>query len=122
MALPCLVDALPPRRAGAADSAPEWRAEIQTPGALQTIRFHEIAPRLPNRGEISVRIDAASVNFRDVMLAMGTIPGLETETSFGNQYLGLDSAGRIEACGNEVTGFAPGAGLVNLLATLQNVC
>ena len=108
-------DALPPRRAGAADGAPEWRAEIQTPGALQTIRFHEVAPRLPNRGEMSVRIDAASVNFRDVMLAMGTIPGLETETSFGHQYLGLDSAGRIEACGDEVTGFAPGDPIVAIV-------
>jgi 1-acyl-sn-glycerol-3-phosphate acyltransferase len=96
-------------------SSSEWRAEIRTPGALQTIQFQAVPPRHPGSGEVAVRIESAGVNFRDVMLAMGTIPGLESEASFGHQYLGLDAAGVVTACGEGVDAFAPGDAVVAIV-------
>jgi acyl transferase domain-containing protein/acyl carrier protein len=95
----------------------DWRAEVGTPGALQSIAFRAMpaAEALPPPGHVRLRIDAASINFRDVMLALGMIPGLESETSFGHQHLGLDAAGTIIACGAGVDEFAPGDAVVGIV-------
>ncbi len=95
--------------------AAAWRAGIDTPGALQTISFRTMPAPVPGPGEVAVRIAAASINFRDVMLAMGMIPGLESEASFGHQHLGLDAAGTVLACGDGVTGFTPGDPVVAIV-------
>ncbi len=92
-----------PSRAGE-----EWHTHVGTPGALQTLEFRPRDSGAPAVEEVTVRIAAASINFRDVMLAMGTIPGLEQETTFGSRQLGLDAAGTIVSCGSGVRRFAPG--------------
>lgn len=61
------------------------------------------APR-PGSGEVTVRVAAAALNFADILMTQGTyqekpplpfVPGMEL-------------AGRIDAIGADVTGFAPG--------------
>lgn len=85
-----------------------WRAEIDTPGAMNTLALRESSRRAPAAGEVEIKIEAASMNFRDVMLAMGMIPGLESEKSFGSQLLGLDAAGVVVAIGEGVGRFSVG--------------
>lgn len=66
-------------------------------------------PRLgPN--DVHVRFQAASLNYRDLMLAQGTYnPKLEMP-----RILGSDAAGEVLATGSEVTGFQPGDRVASL--------
>jgi 1-acyl-sn-glycerol-3-phosphate acyltransferase len=92
-----------------------WSAHIGTPGALQTLEFRHRLESSPGPDQVEVRISAASINFRDVMVAMGTIPGLEQETSFGSRQLGLDASGTISACGSEAGRFRPGDAVMGIV-------
>ena len=109
--------ALPSRRplAGAEGG---WRAEVGTRGSLASLRLRAMRPTPPAADEVRIDIEAASLNFRDVMLAMGGIPGLEDELSFGHGHLGSDCAGLVTAIGDGVAhlrvgdavmGMAPGS-------------
>jgi NADPH:quinone reductase-like Zn-dependent oxidoreductase/1-acyl-sn-glycerol-3-phosphate acyltransferase/acyl carrier protein len=101
------LDDLAPR--AATTGAPlAWRAEIGTRGALGSIRLREHRAAEPGPGQVRIDVGAASLNFRDVMLAVGGIPGLEDELSFGHQHLGSDCAGVITAVGDGVTDLRPG--------------
>jgi NADPH:quinone reductase-like Zn-dependent oxidoreductase/1-acyl-sn-glycerol-3-phosphate acyltransferase/acyl carrier protein/NADP-dependent 3-hydroxy acid dehydrogenase YdfG len=86
----------------------EWRAEIGTRGSLGSLQVRELDPVPPAPNQIQIAIETASLNFRDIMLAMGGIPGLEAELSFGHQHLGSDCAGVVTAVGDTVSTFRPG--------------
>ena len=92
-----------------------WNARIGTPGALQTLEFKHRADVRPGPGQVEVAIAAASINFRDVMVAMGTIPGLEQETTFGSRQLGLDAAGTILSLGSAASRFAIGDAVMGIV-------
>ncbi len=85
-----------------------WRADVDRPGALDTLIPRPAARREPAAGEVEIRIDAASINFRDVMLASGLLPAMASEGTFADRLLGLDLAGTVVACGPGVDGLAPG--------------
>jgi 1-acyl-sn-glycerol-3-phosphate acyltransferase len=91
-----------------------FRAEIDVPGALETIVLREATRREPRPDEVEVRIEASGVNFRDVMLGMGMLPALASEGTFGSGQLGLDCAGTVVACGSEVHDVAPGAEVLGI--------
>ncbi len=98
---------LPPRGDLVADG-PQWSAAVGVRGALGTLSLRATpAPRLA-ANEISIRVAAAALNYRDVMLATGGIAGLEEDVSFGGGRLGSDCAGIIVECGADVTGLVPG--------------
>jgi 1-acyl-sn-glycerol-3-phosphate acyltransferase len=106
----------PTSRSRLADSAPTsipspedgWRAEIATVGALDSIAFRTCDRSPPRPHEVEVRIEAASLNFRDVVVAMGAVAGLERELTFGQRRLGFDFAGVVTRCGEGVTHVKPG--------------
>jgi 1-acyl-sn-glycerol-3-phosphate acyltransferase len=102
------VDALPRRQRIEMPEQTRWRAEIGTRGSLGSLRRRAIARRPLEADEVEIEVAAASLNYRDVMLAMGNIPGLEAELSFGHQNLGSDCSGKIVGCGPAVTGVRPG--------------
>ena len=99
---------LPP---GALDAARAWspanggayRAVIDTPGALGSLRLRAAPRRRPGHGQVEIEIAAAALNFRDVMLAMGMLPASARSGTFGQDTLGFDCAGTIVACGEGVT-------------------
>jgi 1-acyl-sn-glycerol-3-phosphate acyltransferase len=97
-----------PARAEAAATASEWQAEIGMRGSLATLRLRARPRCEPGPRQVSIRVKAASLNYRDVVLAMGGIPGLEDELSFGQRRLGSDCAGIVTLCGTEVVGLQPG--------------
>ncbi|MFG3141023.1 SDR family NAD(P)-dependent oxidoreductase [Streptomyces sp. NPDC048211] len=74
------------------------------PGQWESLRFLPLVRRAPGAGEIEIEVDATSVNFIDVMKAMGTYP----DESGGKELLGGDCAGRVVAVGPDTTGFLVG--------------
>ncbi|MGW6951433.1 SDR family NAD(P)-dependent oxidoreductase [Streptomyces xanthophaeus] len=88
------------------DSA--WRLSIERKGSLEDL---EIAPSGADRplrtGEIRIGVRAAGLNFRDVLIALGTYPG--------EAPLGSEAAGVVLEVGADVTGLAPGDRVMGLV-------
>ncbi|KUH39065.1 MULTISPECIES: type I polyketide synthase [Streptomyces] len=65
-------------------------------------------PQRPADDEVTIAVEAAALNYRDVMLAVGLLPpGAETPLPDG-PALGLECAGTVTAVGRTVTHLAPG--------------
>ncbi|AQS72435.1 type I polyketide synthase [Streptomyces pactum] len=65
-------------------------------------------PAAPADNEVVIAVEAAALNYRDVMLAIGLLPpGAETPLP-GGPALGLECSGTITAVGRGVTAFRPG--------------
>lgn len=80
------------------------RLEIRVPGDLQTLEMAAFERRAPDAGEVEVAVHATSVNFADVLVALGRYP-----TVCGRaQDLGLDFAGIVTAVGPGLSPFRVG--------------
>jgi len=91
-----------------------YRLECIEVGVLDRLAMRESPRHLPGLGEVEIRVEAAGLNFPDVMSAMGMLPGASTETT----KFGLECAGYVVAVGpgvdnltvgQEVIAFAPGS-------------
>jgi acyl transferase domain-containing protein/NADPH:quinone reductase-like Zn-dependent oxidoreductase/acyl carrier protein len=71
--------------------------------ALTALRRLPITPRAPGPGEVAIAIEAAGLNFKDTLVALGQVEG---------EALGLEAAGRVLAAGPGVQGFAPGDAVI----------
>lgn len=74
------------------------RLEIRTPGDLQTLELTAFERVVPGPGQIEVAVTASSLNFADVLVAMGRYPSFD-----GNPQLGIDFAGVVTGVGPGVT-------------------
>lgn len=81
---------------------------IRPGGGVGSLERAETADREPGPGEVRVRIAAASLNARDVMIAVGHYPMPTGETVVPLS----DGAGTVDATGEGVERFAPGARVV----------
>ncbi len=95
----------------AALDAYDWRTPAQPfrlasarPGFWDGLEYRPLRREPPGPGEIEIAVSAASLNFIDVMKAMGTYPGVEGRAAL----LGGECAGRVVAVGEGVTCFAEG--------------
>ncbi len=82
----------------------EERVRLQ-PGktrTLDSLRWQPLPPVAPGTGEVRVRVHAAGLNFRDVMVSLGMYPGT------GEVPLGAECAGVVDAVGPGVTDWVPG--------------
>jgi polyketide synthase 5 len=75
------------------------RLQIRTPGDLETLEFIACERTPPGPGQIEVAVSASSINFADVLVAMGLFPSIEG----GLPELGMDFAGVVTAVGADVT-------------------
>lgn len=82
-----------------------WR--VGRAGDLGSLNGHEQPRRAPGPGEVEVETEAASLNFRDVMEALGRLGTPPAP-------LGLEFAGRVTAIGPDVAGFAVGDPVMGL--------
>ncbi len=80
------------------------RLRIRTPGDLQTMEFVAFDRVPPGPGQIEVAVSASSVNFADVLVAIGRYPSFEGQLP----ELGIDFAGVVTAVGPDVTGHRVG--------------
>jgi acyl transferase domain-containing protein/acyl carrier protein len=74
------------------DRDQSFRLEIATPGLLDSLTLRATARRPPGPGEVELRVDAAGLNFVDIMNAWGLLPG-------GPLPLGAECAGTVVAVG-----------------------
>ncbi len=73
------------------------RLEIRTPGDLQTLELTAFERVAPGPGQIEVAVTASSLNFADVLIAMGRYPSFA-----GKPQLGIDFAGVVTSVGPNV--------------------
>ncbi|HYB37628.1 MAG TPA: sulfolipid-1 biosynthesis phthioceranic/hydroxyphthioceranic acid synthase [Mycobacterium sp.] len=75
------------------------RLQIRTPGDLETLELVACDRVPPGPGQIEVAVSASSINFADVLVAMGLFPSIDG----GLPELGMDFAGVVTAVGPDVT-------------------
>jgi polyketide synthase 5 len=76
------------------------RLQIHTPGDLQTLEPIGYDRVAPGPGQIEVAVHASSLNFADVLVAMGLYPRID---GLPLPALGMDFAGVVTAVGPDVT-------------------
>ena len=79
---------------------------IHEDGGPGVLRYEDAPDPVAGRGEVLVRLAAASLNHLDVWMRMG-MPSVPKP-----RILGADGAGTVEAVGEEVTGFEAGQEVV----------
>jgi acyl transferase domain-containing protein len=90
-----------PAPAAPADNA---RLLIGRQGSLDSLALVPAQRRAPGRGEVEIQVEAAGLNFIEVLYALGMLPAApELEASFG-----LECAGRIVRVGEGVNEFSAG--------------
>jgi acyl transferase domain-containing protein/NADPH:quinone reductase-like Zn-dependent oxidoreductase/NAD(P)-dependent dehydrogenase (short-subunit alcohol dehydrogenase family)/acyl carrier protein len=80
------------------------RLEIRTPGDLETLELTAVDRGRPGPGQIEVAVGTSSINFADVLVAMGRQPGIDGRAP----ALGIDFEGVVTAVGPDVTGHRVG--------------
>ena len=79
--------------------------EITERGVLDNLVCRPSSRRLPGPGEVEIRVDCTGLNFRDVLNALGTLPGV-------TGALGSECAGTVTAVGAGVGDLAVGDAVV----------
>lgn len=89
-----------------ADNA--WKLDFTTPGQLKNLIWKKSNRRELSDEEVEVSVQAAGVNFRDVMFLMGILPDEAIENGFAGPTLGLEFSGIITRTGKNVQNLTPG--------------
>ncbi len=93
------------------EGAPEWRLDVERTGAFDGLRMltcPETDPLEP--GQVRVAMRAAGVNFKDVLVTLGLLPGLDRE------ILGREGAGVVLEVGSDVRGVGVGDRVMGLFS------
>jgi epothilone polyketide synthase D len=85
-----------------------YHLEIDKPGVLEHLVLRACERRSPKRGEVEIAVQAAGLNFADVMQAMGFVFGADG----GPIPLGAECAGQVVAVGEGVESFRVGQEVV----------
>ena len=75
------------------------RLRVRSPGDLETMELVAVDRVRPGPGQIEVAITASSLNFADVLMAMGRFPTIDER----DPELGVDFVGVVTAVGADVT-------------------
>ena len=78
------------------------RLLVRRPGQLGSLHWAPLTLPHPGPGEVLLRIEAAGLNFRDVMWAQGLLPEEALRPGFAGPNLGMECAGVVEAIGEGV--------------------
>jgi len=81
-------------------------------GGIDQLVLGEVPVPEPGPGEVLIRVKATAVNYGDSIMVAGryqTKPPLPFSP-------GLETAGEVEACGRDVSGFRPGDRVMAILA------
>lgn len=77
---------------------------IPTPGTLEALRFEPVDRQPPAAGEVEVAVQAAGLNFSDVLKALGLYPGITDRIV----PLGIEASGVVTAVGEGARQFSIG--------------
>jgi len=84
------------------------RVVVGEVGSLDSLRVEAFAPRDPAHGEVRIDVHATGLNFRDVLSALGQMPGVGS----GPPVPGGECSGIVRAVGPGVRHLAPGDAVV----------
>jgi myxalamid-type polyketide synthase MxaB len=84
-------------------AAVRYGLDVSRPGDMESLRYRPLPHRAPGPGQVEIEVEAAALNFSDVMKAVGLYP----ETDERVNALGAECAGRITQVGPGVR-LAPG--------------
>ena len=93
----------------AADGRP-YRLEVDEPGVLDHMSFRPVERTVPGPGQVEIAVEAAGLNFLDVLKALGIGPGADP----ADRGLGGEFAGRVVTVGDGVTELAVGDAVMGL--------
>ena len=79
-----------------------YRADVSVPGALDQIVFRRLPPVSLGESDVEIAVQAAALNFKDVMNAMGLLPENAVAGGLTGARLGLEVAGRVLRTGRLV--------------------
>ncbi|HJU19597.1 MAG TPA: SDR family NAD(P)-dependent oxidoreductase, partial [Stellaceae bacterium] len=96
---------LPPRWAGRSDGLSLGSSHS---GGLGSLAWEARPPRPIGPGEVEIEVEAAGLNFRDMMWAMGLLPEEALIDGFAGATFGLECAGTVRSLGPGVAGLAAG--------------
>ena len=85
-----------------------FRLEVGSPGSLASLSLRRCPTNRPGPGEVEVRVRAAAVNFKDVLIALGLLRGVGADP-YG---IGFECAGTVTACGEGVEHVRPGDAVI----------
>jgi acyl transferase domain-containing protein/surfactin synthase thioesterase subunit/NAD(P)-dependent dehydrogenase (short-subunit alcohol dehydrogenase family) len=80
----------------------DYRADVRVPGALDQIVFRRLPPKEMGEEEVEIAVQAAALNFKDIMNAMGLLPRNAVDGGLTSHRLGLEVAGRVVRTGSLV--------------------
>lgn len=75
-----------------------YRLEIAKPGIFETLDVNACPRSIPGRGQVEIEVLAAGLNFRDVMVALGSYP---VAPGMKQPPIGVDCAGKVVTVGPE---------------------
>jgi NADPH:quinone reductase-like Zn-dependent oxidoreductase/acyl carrier protein len=105
---PRLTRGLPQPAPGTAGSDAAFTLAFGEREAQERAVLNRIAIPRPGAGEVSVRVRAADVNFRDVVQRIGLLPEEAFEEGFAGPTLGLEFAGEVIEAGEQVDSLRAG--------------
>ena len=70
-----------------------YRAEVSMPGTLDQIAFRRLPPVGLGENDVEIAVQAAALNFKDIMNAMGLLPENAVAGGLTGHRLGLEVAG-----------------------------
>jgi acyl transferase domain-containing protein/acyl carrier protein len=75
---------------------------IGTPGRLDSLQYRTTQRRAPGPGEVEIQVQAAALNYKDILKAMGTISTKVLEDTYFGAAFGMECAGTVVAVGEGV--------------------
>jgi acyl transferase domain-containing protein/acyl carrier protein len=87
-----------------------FRAHASRVATLDGLRLRPIVRRQPGPGEIEIEVRAVGLNFRDVLSALGNLPGHPE----GRGPIGMECAGRVVTVGSGVETPRPGDEVISI--------
>ncbi|MEZ5479931.1 MAG: SDR family NAD(P)-dependent oxidoreductase [Thiolinea sp.] len=98
--------------AAQAAQPPAVALDFSTPGPLKHLYWCTLPQQSLADDEIEIRPQAAGLNFRDVMYAMGLLSDEAVENGFAGPTLGMELAGTVVRRGASVHDFQPGDAVI----------
>lgn len=80
----------------------DYRADLRDPGQLDQIVFRRRPPTVLGDEDVEIAVQAAALNFKDIMNAMGLLPEHAVAGGLTSHRLGLEVAGRVLRTGSKV--------------------
>ncbi|MCZ9351028.1 SDR family NAD(P)-dependent oxidoreductase [Streptomyces mutabilis] len=105
--VPRSVDCVPPAQTQNGADRP-YTLQLRDPGTGHRLAWVPAGPPAADRDEVVVRVRAAALNYRDVLLTAGMLPPGAEPPVPGGPALGLECAGDVVSVGPGVTQLAPG--------------